>query len=71
MDIETQKELLMRKPLEELYTIRGDQYTNIGELVDDILANDGGAVAEILEREGSFLKILAGQRNVHNSGLKQ
>ena len=63
MDIKTQKELLLKKPLKcdcenTLYELRGNQFKSKEEIVDDIIANDDGAVEEMLEREGSFFGML-------------
>lgn len=62
MDRHCLKETLLRKDLKELYELRGDQYTNKEELVDDIIANDDGSVAELIELEGSFLLLLMGKK---------
>ena len=58
MDNELLREALLKKSLEELYRMRGDQYTSKEEIVDDIIANDDDAVKEMLEREGSFFGLL-------------
>ncbi len=55
------RELLLEKGLHELYELRGDQYTVKEELVDDIIANDDGSIAELVEMEGSFLFLLMGK----------
>lgn len=62
MDREYLRESLLRKGLEELYQLRGEQYTSKEELVDDIIANDDGCVAELIELEGSFLFLLMGRK---------
>lgn len=56
------RELLLRKDLKELYELRGEQYTSKEGLVDDIIANDDGSVAELIELEGSFLFLLMGKK---------
>ncbi len=55
------RELLLEKELHDLYELRGGQYTVKEELVDDIIANDDGSVAELVELEGSFLFLLMGK----------
>ncbi|MFN3466730.1 MAG: hypothetical protein ACK4WF_03405 [Candidatus Brocadiales bacterium] len=62
MDYERLKDILMNKPLEELYTLRGEQYGSKEKLVDDIIAHDDGCLEEILELEGSLLFFLMGRR---------
>ena len=52
---------MLEKGLHELYELRGDQYTAKEELVDDIIANDDGSIAELVEMEGSFLFLLMGK----------
>lgn len=61
-DYETIKELLLRKTLEELYVLRGEQYTDKEALVEDIMAHDDDSVVELLEWEGSFLYLLMGRK---------
>lgn len=56
------REFLLEKELEELYRLRGEQYTSKEELVDDIISNDDGSVAELVELEGSFLFLLMGKK---------
>ncbi|MFQ5862719.1 MAG: hypothetical protein ACE5IC_06310 [Candidatus Brocadiales bacterium] len=56
------RELLLRKDLKELYKLRGEQYTSKEGLVDDIIENDDGSVAELIELEGSFLFLLMGKK---------
>lgn len=62
MDREYLRESLLRKDLEELYQLRGELYTSKEELVEDIIANDDGSVAELIELEGSFMFLLMGRR---------
>jgi hypothetical protein len=62
MDYERLKGVLMKKPLEELYTLRGEQYSSKEALVDDIISHDDGCLEEILELEGSLLFLLMGRR---------
>ena len=59
MDNDTLRQILLKKSLEELHQMRGEQYTNREELVEDIIANDDGSVREAIQMEGSFLEILA------------
>ena len=61
MNRQDMRELLLEKELHELYELRGDQYTAKEELVDDIIANDDGSIAELGEMEGSFLFLLMGK----------
>ncbi len=61
MNRQDMRELLLEKELHELYELRGDQYTAKEELVDDIIANDDGSIAELVELEGSFLFLLMGK----------
>lgn len=61
MNRQDMRELLLEKELHELYELRGDQYTAKEELVDDIIANDDGSIAELVEMEGSFLFLLMGK----------
>ncbi len=61
MNRQDMRELLLEKGLHELYELRGDQYTAKEELVDDIIANDDGSIAELVELEGSFLFLLMGK----------
>ncbi|OHB96091.1 MAG: hypothetical protein A3I59_01080 [Planctomycetes bacterium RIFCSPLOWO2_02_FULL_50_16] len=56
------REFLLEKDLDELYQLRGEQYTSKEELVDDIISNDDGSVAELVELEGSFLSLLMGRK---------
>lgn len=58
MDSDTLRLKLLQKPLTELYGIRGDQYTSKEAIVEDIIANDDGSVAEMVEGEGSFLNMM-------------
>ena len=60
MTAETLHELLMQKSLEELCQLRGEQCTK-EELVQEIIENDDGSVAEMVEVERSPLAILAGK----------
>lgn len=62
MDKQCLREFLLEKDLDELYQLRGEQYTSKEELVDDIVSNDDGSVAELIELEGSFLFLLMGRR---------
>lgn len=62
MDREKTKEILMRKPLEDLYVFRGEQYGSKESLVDDIIAHDDGCLEEILGLEGSPLFMLMGRK---------
>ncbi len=64
MDWQCMRKFLLEKSLNELYEIRGDQYTDKEELVEDIIANDDGSVAELIELEGSFLFLLMGKRRI-------
>ncbi len=57
-DYQLLREFLMHKPLEELYILRGEQYSSREALVEDIIANDDGSLEEIMEQEGSFLYLL-------------
>ncbi len=52
----------MRKSLEELYVLRGEQYGSRESLVEDIIAHDDGCLEEILGLEGSLLYLLMGRR---------
>jgi hypothetical protein len=61
MNRQDMRELLLEKGLHELYELRGEQYTAKEELVDDIIANDDGGIAELVELEGSFLFLLMGK----------
>lgn len=61
-DYETVKGLLLRKSLEELYVLRGEQYADKEALVEDIMAHDDGSIVELLEWEGSFLYLLMGRK---------
>lgn len=61
MDYQQLKEVLMRKSLEELYVLRGEQYGSRESLVEDIIAHDDGCLEEILELEGSLLYLLMGR----------
>ncbi len=58
------RDFLLKKSLNKLYELRGDQYTDKEELVEDIIANDDGSVAELIELEGSFLFLLMGKRRI-------
>ncbi|MEK7821624.1 MAG: hypothetical protein A3E19_06310 [Planctomycetes bacterium RIFCSPHIGHO2_12_FULL_52_36] len=62
MDYQQLKEVLMRKSLEELYVLRGEQYGSRESLVEDIIAHDDGCLEEILGLEGSLLYLLMGRR---------
>ncbi|MHC4198258.1 MAG: hypothetical protein ACYSRP_10235 [Planctomycetota bacterium] len=61
MNRQDMRELLLEKGLHKLYELRGEQYTAKEELVDDIIANDDGSIAELVEMEGSFLFLLMGK----------
>ncbi len=61
MNSQLMRETLLRRELNELYQLRGDQYTSKDELVDDVIANDDGSLAELIESEGSFLFLLMGK----------
>ncbi len=61
MNRQDMRELLLEKGLHELYELRGDQYTAKEEWVDDIIVNDDGSIAELVEMEGSFLFLLMGK----------
>lgn len=62
MHIEVLRQQLLKKSLEELYQLRGDQYTSKEALVQDIIDNDGDdSVANLIEIERSPLAILAGK----------
>ncbi|MHC4277651.1 MAG: hypothetical protein ACYSTI_10065 [Planctomycetota bacterium] len=60
MTAEILHELLLKKSLEELCQLRGEQYTSKEALIQDIIKNDDGSVAEMVELERSPLAILAG-----------
>lgn len=62
MDKERVKEILMGKPLGELYVLLGEQYGSREALVEDILYHDDGCLAEILGLEGSQLFVLMGRK---------
>ncbi len=62
MNKQCMREFLLEKDLDELYQLRGEQYTSKEELVDDIISNDDGSVAELVELEGSFLFLLMGRK---------
>lgn len=62
MDYGDLKGLLLQKSLDELYVLRGEQYTSKEALVDDIIAHDDGCLEEILELEGSLLYLLMGRK---------
>ena len=47
--------------LEELYQLRGEQYTSKGDLIEDIIENDDGTLEEVLTAQGSLLSLLVGQ----------
>lgn len=62
MDYDDVRRLLLQKPLDELYVLRGEQYTSKEALVDDIIAHDDGCLKEIFELEGSLLYLLMGRK---------
>ena len=62
MTAETLQELLLKKSLEELCQLRGEQYKSKEALVQDIIDNDDDdSVADMIEIERSPLAILAGK----------
>jgi hypothetical protein len=62
MEYEELRGILLKKPLEELYVLRGEQYGSKESLVEDLIAHDDGCLEELLELEGSLLYILMGRR---------
>ncbi len=62
MDYLRLKNILMHKPTEELYTLRGEQYASKEALVEDILSNDDGSLEEIVELETSLLYLFMGRK---------
>ncbi len=62
MHVEIFRQLLLKKPLKELYQLRGDMYKSKEEIVQDIIDYDDGSVAEMVEVETSDLAFLAGKQ---------
>ncbi len=62
MHDEVLRQQLLKKSLEELYELRGSQYTSKEAIVQDIIDNDSDdSVANLIELERSPLAILAGK----------
>lgn len=60
------KERLLRKSLKELYELRGNQYPSKEAIIEDIIDNDDGSVAEMVEMEGSFFGLMI-KKNLHQA----